>query len=151
MQKIKEKSQVTKSEGFRPFEGGNCGKGGGRVLGLGEMHYRVQNWVSRPNVDDFWHPIWTYLNVRKMREIIFPPLWFLIQKLDHNSGLHAKNQREIFKNEVRRPPPPHPHALCGNVDIPFWNGVKKNSIENTWFLLSGESLFSGDQTVFSQH
>ena len=29
----------------------------------------------------------------------FSPFWFLIKKLDHNSGLHAKNQREIFKNE----------------------------------------------------
>jgi len=46
-------------------------------------------------------------NAGKMRgKIIFSPLWCLIQKLDHNSGLHAKNQREIFKNEVRSPPPP---------------------------------------------
>ena len=28
-------------------------------------------------------------------KIIFPPLWFLIKKLDHNSGLHAKNQIDI--------------------------------------------------------
>ena len=35
----------------------------------------------------------------------FSPLWFLIIKLDHNSGLHAKNQREISKSKVRRPPP----------------------------------------------
>jgi len=27
-------------------------------------------------------------------------LWCLIQKLDHNSGLHAKNQREISRNKV---------------------------------------------------
>ena len=33
-------------------------------------------------------------------KIIFSPLWCLIQKLDHNSRLHAKNQREISKNEV---------------------------------------------------
>ena len=46
-------------------------------------------------------------NAGKMRgEIIFSPLWCLIQKLDHNSGLHAKNQREISKNEVINPPPP---------------------------------------------
>ena len=31
-------------------------------------------------------------------KIIFSPLWCLIQKLDHNSGLHAQNQREISKN-----------------------------------------------------
>ena len=49
-------------------------------------------------------------NAGKMRgEFIFSPLWCLIQKLDHNSGLHAKNQREISKNEVRN----------GNVDIPL--------------------------------
>ena len=30
-------------------------------------------------------------NAGKIREkIIFLPFWFLIQKLDHNSGLHAK-------------------------------------------------------------
>ena len=33
----------------------------------------------------------------------------LIQKLDHNSALHAKNQREISKNEVRKP---HASILC---------------------------------------
>ena len=32
----------------------------------------------------------------------FSPLWCMIQKLDHNSGLHAKNQREISSNKVRR-------------------------------------------------
>ena len=45
---------------------------------------------------------------KKRGKIIFSPLWCLIQKLDHNSGLHAKNQREISKNEVRKPPP----TLC---------------------------------------
>ena len=39
-------------------------------------------------------------------KFFFPPLWCLIQKLDHNSGLHAKNQRDISKNKVRKPPPP---------------------------------------------
>jgi len=49
-------------------------------------------------------------NAGKMRgKIIFSPPWCLIPKLDHNSGLHAKNQREISKNEVRNPP--HP-TLC---------------------------------------
>ena len=44
-------------------------------------------------------------NAGKMRgKIIFSPLWCLIKKLDHNSGLHAKNQREISKNEVIRSP-----------------------------------------------
>ena len=51
-------------------------------------------------------------------EIIFSPLWCLIQKLDHNSGLHAKNQREISKNEVRKPPP----TLCMEMwTFPFKN------------------------------
>ena len=43
---------------------------------------------------------------KMMGKLIFSLLWCLIQKLDHNSGLHAKNQREISKNEVRTPPPP---------------------------------------------
>ena len=39
-----------------------------------------------------------------------PPIWLLIQKLDHNSGLHAKkNQTDISKNEDRTLPPP---SLC---------------------------------------
>ena len=60
-------------------------------------------------------------NAGKMRgKIIFSPLWCLIQKLDHNSGLHAKNQREISKNEVGSPLP-----LYGNVDIPFESNVFK--------------------------
>jgi len=42
-------------------------------------------------------------NAGKMRgKIIFSPLWCLIQKLDPISGLHAKNQREISSNKVRR-------------------------------------------------
>ena len=35
-------------------------------------------------------------------ENYFFPLWCLIQKLDHNSGLLAKNQREISSNKVGR-------------------------------------------------
>ena len=40
-------------------------------------------------------------NAGKIREkIVFPPFWFLIQKLDHNSGLREKNQKEISSNKV---------------------------------------------------
>ena len=54
-------------------------------------------------------------NAGKIRgKIIFSPLWGLIQKLDHNSGLHAKNQREISKTKSDTPPP---HPLYGNVDL----------------------------------
>ena len=52
-------------------------------------------------------PITKFL--KKCPKFFFPPLWCLVQKLDHNSGLHAKNQREISKNEVRKPPTP---TLC---------------------------------------
>ena len=39
----------------------------------------------------------------KSREkLFFPTLRVLIKKLDHNSALHAKNQREISSNKVRR-------------------------------------------------
>ena len=47
----------------------------------------------------------------KMREqgeggnYFFPTLVFESKTIDHNSGRHAKNQGEISKNEVRRPPP----------------------------------------------
>ena len=65
------------------------------VLGQGEMHYRVKNRVSRPNVDDF------------RRQLQGPNTKFLnkcpkkaVKKLSHNSGLHAKNKREISENEV---------------------------------------------------
>ena len=48
-------------------------------------------------------------------KIIFPPLWVLIKKLDHNSGLHAKNQREISSNKVRRLLWPLGGGKCGKV------------------------------------
>ena len=62
------------------------------------MHYRVQNRVSRPNIDDFRHPTWTYQKVfekmpekcGKKRAEIFSPTLVFDSKLDHNSGLHAK-------------------------------------------------------------
>jgi len=37
----------------------------------------------------------------------------LIKKLDHNSGLHAKNQREISSNKVRRLLLPLGGGKCG--------------------------------------
>ena len=42
------------------------------------------------------------VHISIQNKIIFPPFWFLIQKLDHNSGLQAKNQRKIFSYKVRR-------------------------------------------------
>ena len=58
------------------------------VLGQGEMYYRVKNCVSRPNVDDVRRQLQgPNKNVRKSRK-----------KLGHNSGLHAKNKREISEN-----------------------------------------------------
>ena len=101
------------------------------------MDYRVQNWVSWPNINDFRHLTWTYHKVFEKRpqkcgknegENYFSPLWCLIQKLDHNSGLHAKNQREISKNEVRSPP----HPLYGNVDIPLWIFLPMSSPSHPW-------------------
>ena len=61
-------------------------------------------------------------------KIIFSTLWFLIKKLNHNSGLHAKNQRDISKNKVRRPPSP---TLCMEMwTFPFDNrkGGEKRKI-----------------------
>ena len=36
-------------------------------------------------------------------------------KLDHNSGLHAKNREKSLKTKSEGPPP---HTLYGNVEIP---------------------------------
>ena len=75
-------------------------------------------------------------NAGKMRgEIIFSPLWCLIQKLDHNSGLHAKNQREISKNKVRKPPP----TLCMEMwTFPFvFNPIKAGGSESMYSLGGG--------------
>ena len=73
-------------------------------------------------------------------KIIFSPLWCLIQKLDHNSGLHAKNQREISKNEVRKPPP----TLCMEMwTFPFvFNPIKAGGSESM-YSLRGASLEKG--------
>ena len=38
----------------------------------------------------------------KRGKYYFSPFWFLIQKLDHNSGLHAKNQKEISKESLKK-------------------------------------------------
>ena len=51
----------------------------------------------------------------------------LIQKLDRNSGLHAKNQREISSNKVRRLLWPFGGGKCGK-------GVGK------WYKERGKSL-----------
>ena len=84
---------------------------GGMVYGEGEMQYRVRIEFTFPklvSLDTPHEPITKFLkkcpkNVGKMRgEIIFPPFWCLIKKLDHNSSLHAKNQREISSYKVRR-------------------------------------------------
>jgi len=86
------------------------------------MDYKIKNWVSRPNINDFRHPTWTFSKVfekmpkkcgKNEGENYFSPLWCLIQKLDHNSGLHAKNQREISKHEVRRLLWPLEGGKCG--------------------------------------
>ena len=69
-----------------PLRGGKCGKGGGNIYGEREMHYKIQNWVSRPNINDFRHPTWTFHkvfekkwleNAGKIRgKIIFPHFGF---------------------------------------------------------------------------
>ena len=53
-------------------------------------------------------------NVRKIKgKNIFPTICCLIQKLDHNLGLHAKNQRESSSNKVRRLLWPLGGGKCG--------------------------------------
>ena len=62
-------------------------------------------------------------NAGKMRvKIIFSTLWCLIQKLDHNSGLLAKNQREISSNKVGRLLWPLGGGKCGKGE---GNGIRR--------------------------
>jgi hypothetical protein len=63
---------------------------------------------------EFPYPILMTLDRRKISgKISFSPLWVLIKKLDRNSGLHAKNQRDISSNKVRRLLWPLGRGKCG--------------------------------------
>ena len=54
-------------------------------------------------------------NEGKMKgKLFFPPLVFDSKTIDHNSGLHAKIQREISSNKVRRLLWPVGGGKCGN-------------------------------------
>ena len=97
MQKIREKSLEVKSVAFwrrkMRERGGKWYKERGKWI--------IESRIEFPDpilmtLDPSHGPITKFLkkcpkNAGKMRgKIIFSPLWFLIQKLDHNSGLHAK-------------------------------------------------------------
>ena len=92
------------------FLGGKYTGKGEMVYGEGEMQYRVKIEFTDPklvSLDPSLGPITKFLkNVQKcgknIEKIIFPTFCCLIQKLDHNSSLHAKNQREISSYKVRR-------------------------------------------------
>ena len=72
---------------------------------------------------EFPYPILMTLDRGKISgKISFSPLWFLIQKLDHNSALHAKNQREISSNKVRRLLWPLGRGKCGKGE---GNGIRR--------------------------
>ena len=63
---------------------------------------------------EFPYSILMTLDRGKIRgKISFSPLWVLIKKLDRNLGLHAKNQREISSNKVRRLLWPLGKGKCG--------------------------------------
>ena len=55
-------------------------------------------------------------------KIIFPTLWVLNKRLDPNSGLYAKNQREISGNKVRRLLWPLGWGKCGKG---WGNGIRR--------------------------
>ena len=57
----------------------------------------------------------------------FPTLVFESKSIDHNSGRHSKNQGEISKNEVRRPPPFV--WKCGHSPLNSQSSQFKNDIE----------------------
>ena len=85
-------------------------RGGGRYKESGKCIVKSRNEfpdLILMTLDTPHGPITKFLKkcLKNAGKIIFSPLWCVFQKLDHNSGLHAKNQREISKNEVRTPPP----------------------------------------------
>ena len=125
MQKIREKSLVIKSEGIIDLlereNGGKCGKGGEWYKDRGKCIKKSRIEFPDPmlmTLDTPHGPITKFLkkchkNAGKMRgKIIFQPFWVLIQKLDHNSGLQAKNQREISNNKFRMLPWPFGWRKC---------------------------------------
>ena len=67
-------------------------------------------------------------NAGKMRgKIVFPPFWFLIQKLDHNSGLNAKIRKksQVIKSEGIICPK-NAGKMSGKIIFPaFWFLIQK--------------------------
>jgi len=89
-------------------------------------------------------------NVRKIREkFIFPAFCRLIQKLYHNSGLHAKNQREISSNKVRRLLWPLGGEKCGKAGGKWYEEcIKKSRIEFSDPMLMTSDTPHGPKTKF---
>ena len=56
--------------------------------------------------------------------IIFPPFWCLIHKLDRNSGLDVKNQREISGSKVKRLYRPFAGEKWGEMRERGGNGIR---------------------------
>ena len=91
-------------------------------------------------------------NVRKIREkFIFPAFCRLIQKLYHNSGLHAKNQREISSNKVRRLLWPLGGEKCGKAGGKWYEEcIKKSRIEFSDPMLMTLDTPHGPNIVFEK-
>ena len=71
---------------------------------------------------EFPYPILMTLDRGKISgKISFSPLWVLIKKLDRNSGLHAKNQREISNNKGGRLLWPLGGGKCGKGECPHFH------------------------------
>ena len=81
--------------------GGNGIRRGGNALFSPELGFPNLIFMT---LDTPHGPITKFLKNCAKNEVehFFPPFWCLIQKLDLNSGLLAKNQREISSNKVRR-------------------------------------------------
>ena len=90
------------------------------------MHYRIQNWVSRPNINDFRHPTWTYhkvfgKNALKMREKWGGKLFFPTLMYDSRSQFRPackKSERNLQKRNQK--PPPAFVCKCGHSRLDFF-------------------------------
>ena len=123
--KNQRKSLVLKLEGFFGLQEGEnagkrgkCEKGGGKYKDRGKCIKESRIEFPDPmlmTLETQLGPITKFLKKcpKKAGKIICSPFWCLVQKLDHNSGLQAKNQREISSNKVRRLLWPLGGGKCG--------------------------------------
>ena len=102
------------------------------------MHYKIQNWVSRPIINDFRHPTWTYHKVfEKMPEkcgknegkLFFHTLVFdsKTRSQFRPACMQKKNREKSIKTKSEAPPTlcmemwTFPFRPCDLTEFIFWN------------------------------